>query len=153
MIRWKAANDFARPLDMIRHACTGERQLRVAYSESRPRGQECPRHTGLPQVGVGFIDPVGAGGLKMSRSTVSASASAECGMLGGMVRTSPAHYNLFAVDPELQRAFQDVGDLLVVVAVFGHDASFLEQDAGEHDVLPDNEVAAKQGVQDFDFDF
>src|SRR4029077_19642718 len=39
-----------------------------------------------------------------------------------------------------------------VMAVFGHKTSLLEQDASEHDILPDNEVAAKQRVQGFDFD-
>jgi len=36
--------------------------------------------------------------------------------------------------------------------MFGHNTSLLEQDAGEHDILSDNEVAAKQGIQRFDFD-
>ena len=38
------------------------------------------------------------------------------------------------------------------MAVFGHDTSFLQQNARKHDVLPDNEVAPEQWVQGFDFD-
>jgi hypothetical protein len=56
------------------------------------------------------------------------------------------------VDPELQCAFQDVGELLVVMAVLGDDAALLEQDAGDHDFLADYELALEQGVQVFEFD-
>ena len=35
-------------------------------------------------------------------------------------------HDLFAVDPELQRAVEDIGELLVVMAVFGNNAAFFE---------------------------
>ena len=110
-------------------------------------------HNALAQVSVGLINPVGAGRVE----DVEIDGIRE--RLGPMWHVgrncqdlTRIHHNLLAVDPEFQRAFQDVGDLFVVVAVFGHNTSFLEEDAGEHDVLPDHEVAAKQGIQRFDFD-
>jgi hypothetical protein len=38
------------------------------------------------------------------------------------------------------------------MAVFGNDAAFLQQDARQHNVLTDYEVAPEQGIQSFDFD-
>ena len=110
-------------------------------------------HNALAQVSVGLINPVGAGRVE----DVEIDGIRE--RLGPMWHVgrdgqdlAGIHHNLFAVDPEFQRALQHIGDLLVVMTVFGHKASFLEQDAREHDVLPDNKVAPKQGIQDFDFD-
>src|SRR5208283_5566141 len=106
-----------------------------------------------PQVGVGFIDPVGAGRVKNVEIDGIRERLGPVRHVGRNGQNfARIHHNLFAIDPEFQRAFQDVSDLLVVMAVLRNDASLLEQDASEHDVLPDHEVAAKQGVQNFDFD-
>src|SRR5229473_4607858 len=129
-----AACKSASPINMIRHA------------NAEP-------YTHLPQISVGLIDPVGAGrvedieidGIREGLGPVWHVGRDRQDLAG-------IHHNHFAVDPEFQRALQHIGNLLVVVAVFGHKASLLEQDSGEHDVLPDNEVAAKQRVQGFDLD-
>lgn len=36
-------------------------------------------------------------------------------------------HDFFAIDPELERAVEDVSELLVVVAVFGNDAAFFRR--------------------------
>ena len=47
---------------------------------------------------------------------VSSRAQASCGMCGRDAQNfAGVHDDFFAVDGEFQRAFQDVGDLLVVV--------------------------------------
>src|SRR6267143_2696311 len=120
-----AACKSASPINMIRHA------------NAEP-------YTHLPQISVGPIDPVGA------RRVEDVEIDGICERLGPVWHVgrngqdlARIHHNLFAVDPEFQRPLQDVGDLLVVVAVFGHNASLLEQHAGKHDILPNHEVAAK----------
>ena len=45
------------------------------------------------------------------------------------------------INPELQRVFEDVSELLVDVTMFGHDAAFLQQDTREHDATPNYELA------------
>src|SRR5579862_2294501 len=37
------------------------------------------------------------------------------------------HYDFFAVNPKLKRAVENVGQLLVVVAMLGNDASLLQE--------------------------
>ena len=58
--------------------------------------------------------------------------------------------NFLAVDPELQRPFQNVAHLLVHVAVQRDDASLLEQDARHHEPVAHHELAVEEGVQSFD---
>ena len=60
--------------------------------------------------------------------------------------------DFFAVDPELERAFENVGELLVVVAVLGDDAAFLQQHASQHDFLADDELALQERVKVFERD-
>jgi len=150
VIQWKAMT-VARLRHNTAPAALNSRMLLT-------RGQECPRYTGssthvLAQICVGFIDPVGARRVK---DVEIDGVHERLGPMRHVGRNGQnfarVHDDLFAIDPEFQRAFQDVSDLLIVMAVLGHDASLLEQDASEHDVLPDHEVAAKQWVQSFDFD-
>ena len=61
-------------------------------------------------------------------------------------------HDLFAVDPELQRALENVGELLVVVAVQRDDAALLHENASHHNVVADDEMALQQRVQVFDRD-
>src|SRR2546428_9461132 len=68
------------------------------------------------------------------------------------VRRNSQHFpgmdrDLAAVDPELQRTFQNVGDLLIDVAMVGHDAALLQQDARQHNVMADHELTLEQRVQ------
>jgi hypothetical protein len=58
-----------------------------------------------------------------------------------------------SVDSELQRAFQDVGDLFIVVMMQGHVPAFLYQHASEHDLVADDHFAIDQRVKFFALDF
>jgi hypothetical protein len=60
--------------------------------------------------------------------------------------------DFFAVYPKLERAFEDVGELFVGMAVLGDDASFFQEDAGEHDFLADDELALQERVEVFERD-
>jgi len=78
-----------------------------------------------PEILVGLINPVGAGWTEYVEVD-----GVDDGL--GFVRHvgrdaeyfAGVDHDLFAVDPELERAVEDVGELLVVVAVFGDDAAF-----------------------------
>ena len=48
---------------------------------------------------------------------------------------------------EAEGAFEDVRDLLVLVAVLRHEGAFAENDAGEHGALTINELAVDEGIQ------
>src|SRR5437899_2882169 len=58
-----------------------------------------------------------------------------------------AHHDLFAVDGELQRAFQNVGDLLVVVLMHVHVRALLHQHAGQHDFVAYYHFAVDQRIE------
>jgi hypothetical protein len=64
---------------------------------------------------------------------------------------SGIHHDFFAIDPKLQRAFQDVRDLLVMMAVFRHDASLLRQNARHHNVQADDHLPLQERIQIFEF--
>ena len=107
-----------------------------------------PRSLAATEIFVGLFDPVLAGRIK--------DVKIDCVFEGlGFVRhVAGDEQNLagfddddLAVDPEFKRAFQDVGDLFVLVAVLGDDAAFLEEDAGEHHIFANNEVALKERVE------
>jgi len=76
--------------------------------------QLCGSALSLPQVGVGFIDPVGARGMKMSNAEYRRSPrpSAACGR--NRQHFARAHDDFFAIDTKLQSALQHAADLLVV---------------------------------------
>ena len=59
--------------------------------------------------------------------------------------------NFLAVDPELQRAVEYVGELFVVMAVQRDMCSFLEQDTRDHDISADYELTAYQWIERLDF--
>ena len=74
-----------------------------------------------------------------------------------MQRTSPARTVIslspgLGLEDEFQRALEDVADLFVVVVMQGDDCSLFEQDAGDHDVRPDEELAADEGIELLDGD-
>ena len=62
------------------------------------------------------------------------------------------HHDLFAVNPELQCAFQNIGELLVVMTVQRDDAALLHQDPRHHDVVTHHKLALQQRVQVFQID-
>ena len=61
-------------------------------------------------------------------------------------------YDLFAIDPKLQRALKNIRDLLIVMAVERHETSLLHQHARDHDVVAHYELAGEQRVQRLDRD-
>src|SRR5437867_3490666 len=85
----------------------------------------------------------------MSTSSVSSSACASCGTFAGKCSTSPAHHDLVGLlaDEELQRAFQDVGELLVVVRVLRDDTTLLEVHVRQHDLVAGDQATRQPLVQ------
>jgi hypothetical protein len=57
------------------------------------------------------------------------------------------------VEVKTEGAFQDKGDLLVVVRVTRDDASASEHDAGKHSLVAGDELAGEEWVELFGFDF
>lgn len=105
------------------------------------------------EVLVGFVDPVFARRIEdveIDRVHQRFGFMRHVGRNGqDFART---HDDFFSVDPELERAIKNVGDLLVVMAVLGNDASFFQQNASQHDVLADDEMAPQKRIEVFDFD-
>lgn len=64
-----------------------------------------------------------------------------------------AHNDFFAINPELQRALQNVRQLLVVMAMLGYDTTFLQQHTCEHKLLAGDELTIEKGIQVFGFNF
>src|SRR6266702_736708 len=60
-------------------------------------------------------------------------------------------HDLSAVDGELQRAFENVSELLVDMAVLGNDASLLEKHAREHEAFSGHDLSIEKRVEDFEF--
>src|SRR5262249_54572501 len=58
--------------------------------------------------------------------------------------------DFLAIDPEFKGAVENIGDLLVVVAVQRHDTSFFHEDTCDHNLLPYNELTLQQRVQIFE---
>ena len=85
------------------------------------------------------------GGQKMSTSSVSSSASAECGRCrGNDEHLTRAHHDFLRAvltEVEAQRALDDPRDLLVLVRVLRDDAAPIEVDLGEHHALARDEPA------------
>ena len=107
----------------------------------------------LAQIGVGFVDPIGA---RRGEDVEVDGIFEGLGLVGHMGRDAEdlpgAHGDGLSADDEVKRTFENVGDLLVVVAVHGYDAAFAEEDAGEHHLLANDELAVEQGIQLFEFD-
>ena len=109
-----------------------------------PSGRGCPHRRYASVLAI----QSSRGGVKMSRST----CVFEGDSLVRHVRRYAKHLarsdnNFLTVQPELQSAFQDVGDLLVVVAVERDHAPSLQEDACDHHLLADHELPSQQGIQ------
>jgi len=104
-----------------------------------------------PQVLVSLVDPIGAGGIE---DVEVDSVFHGLGFVWHVRRDAESlagvHNDFAAIDPELESAFENVGELLVVVAVLGDDASFFEQHARQHNVLAYHELALQQRVEVFE---
>jgi hypothetical protein len=99
------------------------------------------------QVLVGLIDPVGAWrieNIQVNRILKRFSLVRHVGR--DAKNFSRVDNNFLAVDPELQGAVEDVSQLLVVVAMLGNNAPFLEQHSSHHYFLADYELPLQQRV-------
>ena len=56
-------------------------------------------------------------------------------------------YLFIAVENEFQCAFKNIGDLFVVMAVFGNDTALAQQQAGQHRLLTVHKLALQQGIE------
>src|SRR3989454_7555136 len=104
------------------------------------------------QVLVGLVDPVGPRWIEhIQVHGVRQGLSLVRHVRGNSQHLTGVHHDFFAVNPEFQRTFQNISNLLVVMAVLGNDAAPLEEDACQHDVLPDDKLPLQQGIQVFKF--
>ncbi len=97
---------------------------------------------GLAQILVGFVDPVLARWIE----DIQIDGVHKCFRFVRHMRRNRQYlarvdHDLLAVDPELQGTFQDVSELLVVMAVLRNNASSFKQDPGQHDVPAYDELA------------
>jgi len=60
--------------------------------------------------------------------------------------------DLAAVDAEFHAAFEAVGELLVDVVVHRHVGAFFQDDAGEHHVFADYQLAIEERIEMLKFD-
>ena len=105
------------------------------------------------QVLVGLVDPVGAGRMEnVEIDGIFQGLSFVRHVWRDGQHFAGIHDKNLSVDPELQCPVENIGDLFVGVAVFGDDAAFLKQNAGQHDILANDEMALQQRVEVFEFD-
>ena len=57
-----------------------------------------------------------------------------------------AHHDFFSLDGKFQRAFQNVGDLLIFMAVHRHDAAGAQKKPRQHALLAGNELTVNQRI-------
>ncbi len=131
---------------LSRHARLRGRTFRPVDSASGWSG-------GGAQVGVVSVDPVLAG--RVEDVEVDGVFERE-GFVGDVRRDAEdfagADGDFAAFEMEFKGAVEDVGDLLVMVAVERDVGAFLEEDAGDHDVGANHELAADEVVHGLDFD-
>src|SRR5882762_2926047 len=107
----------------------------------------------LPQVPIGLVNPVrprGSKDVQVDRVDQRFCLMRHVGRDGQNL--AAVDNDDATIDPELQRALEDVGQLLVVVAVLGHDAALLQQYPRNHDFLADHKLPLEQRVQVFQLD-
>lgn len=100
---------------------------------------------------IGLVDPVGTGRVEdVEVHGVDQSLGFVRHVRRDGQNFTGVDHDLPAVDPELQGAIEDIGNLFVVMAMLGHDATLLQQDASHHDVLADHEMTLQQGIEILD---
>src|SRR5215831_11938959 len=100
-----------------------------------------------PKILVGFVNPVSAGrGEDVQIHRILESYSFMRHVRRNAKYLARVDHNLFAIDIKLQRAFDDVGQLLVLMAMQRYDASLLEEHASEHNFLTEYELPLQQRV-------
>src|SRR6266480_5209 len=102
----------------------------------------------MSQIVVGLVQPVFARGIE----DVEVHGIFQSPGLVRHVRRDAQHFagandDLLAIDGKLQRAFEDIGHLLVVVVMQRHVRAFLHQHARQHDFIADQHFAADEGIE------
>src|SRR5258707_50547 len=107
------------------------------------KGLYAPRTlAAVTKIVVGLVDPVGAGrGEDVEIERVLKGPSFMRHVRGNAKNFAGADDDLLAIDGEFQCAFEDVGELLVVVMMKWDVTAFFEEDAGEHNLLAVNHFA------------
>ncbi len=96
----------------------------------------------LPQIGIVFVDPILTGWIEDVQVDRILKRDRFMRHVGWNAEHFPRGDREFpVVDVEVQGAFEDIGDLLIVMAMQGHPGALLQQDArghhiGAHDHLP-----------------
>src|ERR1700674_564036 len=102
----------------------------------------------VSQIVVGLVQPVFARGIE----DVEVHGIFERPGLVRHVRRDAQHFagandDLLAIDRKFQRAFEDVGHLLVVVVVQRHVRAFLHEYARQHNFIANQHFAADEGIE------
>src|SRR6516165_3140229 len=105
--------------------------------------------TGLPaKILVGLVYPVPARRIENVQIYGILQRFSLVGHVGrNAEHLARVHHYFLVVNPELQRAFQDVGDLLVYVTVQRDNAALFQQYAGHHQVLPHHKLTIEKWIE------
>src|SRR6267378_168168 len=134
---------------------TNEKRVdrRPIGGQSRKLGRSAESEAGwtlatVSQIVVGLVQPVLARGIE----DVEVHRIFESPGLVRHVRRYAQHFagandDLLAIDGKLQRAFEDVAHLLVVVVVQRHVRAFLHEHARQHNFIADQHFAADEGIE------
>ena len=107
----------------------------------------------LPEVGVVAVDPILTRGIEDVEVDGVFEGEGFVGYVGWDAEDfAGVDDDFFVFKDELQSAFEDVGDLFVVMAVQRDVRAFFQQDAGDHNTGAYDELAADEWVERFDFD-
>ena len=104
----------------------------------------------LAQVGVGAIDPIGARRAEdIQVESIFQSLRAVRNVRRNDQHFSGADQNFFSFNDEFQYAFQDVRDLLIFMAMHGHNAALPQNQSCEHAFFAGDELPIDQWIQMF----
>lgn len=102
----------------------------------------------VAEVVVGFVQPIFAGRIEdIEIHGVFESPGFVRHVRGDAQDFAGVYDDFFSVDGEFQRAFQDVGDLFIVVMMQGHVPAFFYEHTGEHNLVADDHFAIDQRVK------
>jgi hypothetical protein len=102
----------------------------------------------VAKVVVGLVEPVFAGrGEDVEVEGILKSPGFVRHIRRDRENFAGAHHNLFPIDGEFQRAFENISKLLVVVMVQRNVAVLFDEDAREHDLLAVNHLAVDVRIQ------
>src|SRR6267142_2258448 len=127
--------------------------LRSALGQSRKLGEvsgraACRVLAAVPQIVVCLVQPVFARGIE----DIEVHGIFQCPGLVRHVRRDAQHFagandDLLAIDGKFQRAFEDIGHLLVVVVMQWHVRTSLHEHARQHNFIADQHFAADEGIE------